>query len=650
MIKYCPSCGFEKENFEYPYCPECSKPLMVRQGEGENTQTVGADNSRKQASEVSLGMGAAVRGNITSNTSTIDNSTSNVVNNVTNIIREKSPAEIHEENVITFRKRCRALCDNGLFSKEAEKELVVLQTDFNLSSEEAKVLIDEEKKWSRKLPTELTSEGILRVKHTLNIITGNRQDALNSELNGLKQLKQEYNVEELDQLYYQLFAILTPSAYVAEVEKSSEEDYWKTYWAVVAYRLVGLNTKSEAQRAHLNMWNSMFPEQNKLLLASVVALMDSDFNYAYENFNALSVGYSKSLDIVFSAVKELLAMDWNRELALLPATSQFYYDTLFKEYCSTCRTQAKERKEEREREEKANQAAAEAEAARIAAEAETARIAAEMAASRQKKISEMLIEANALLDQKEYAKAMAKYREVADFDEGNSVAIARINEIGIILQQLFDDAMSSGNYAMKVGEYVEAIAFYKKALSIYPNDSIAISKLTMAEKKETQRQRAEWWHRNLKWFIIVAVLVVLAILGYQYIEEKKEERRKKEAQIEQERLDSIAEVNRKTWFKEQNGAFESFMSKPMNMNNAQQVINEGYGIMCPLCDTLDKYPSLSVSTSRVFIDRYNGRVDEAIEVVNEAAIDPNLSFEMHIEMDTVGKIIIDNIEQMRYKK
>ena len=131
MIKYCPNCGFEEENFEFDYCPNCDNQnkLMVRQSKSENSQTVGADNSRKQASEVSLGMGAAVRGNITSNTSTIDNSKSTVINKVTNIIKEKSPAKIHEENVITFRKRCRALCNNGLFSKEAEKELEVLQTD-----------------------------------------------------------------------------------------------------------------------------------------------------------------------------------------------------------------------------------------------------------------------------------------------------------------------------------------------------------------------------------------------------------------------------------------------------------------------------------------------------------------------------------------
>ena len=119
---------------------------------------------------------------------------------------------------------------------------------------------------------------------------------------------------------------------------------------------------------------------------------------------------------------------------------------------------------------------------------------------------------------------------------------------------------------------------------------------------------------------------------------------------DQHRKDSIAEVNRKTWLKDQIYAFESFTSKPMNMNNVQQVINEGYGILCPLCDTLVKYPSLSDSSPRVFIDRYNGRVDEAIKSIDEAIIDPNLSSELLEEQKRDGEELKQSIEKMRYKK
>lgn len=591
MIKYCPNCGFEEENFEHDGCPECGSQLMVRQSEGENSQTIGADNSRKQASEVSLGMGAAVRGNITSNTSTIDNSTSNVVNNVTNIIKEKSPAEIHEENVRIFSRRCRALCNDGLISKESEKELEVLKSELGIEQDEAHAILSEAKRLSKKLRTELTIEGRLRIEKTLNIINGNRKEALISELNGLRQWKQDYNVEELDQLYYQLFAILTPNPYISEFETSDEVSYWQSYWSLVAYQLLGLTSKAEV--AHLNAWDSLYPIQNKLLMQSVIALMQCDESTARETFNAVHAGYSKSLEPVANAVKDLLSMDWDRELATLPATSQFYYDTLFKDYCAMCLRHAEERRKER------------------------------MAAQKQQ-------------EEERERERKEQIRRQQDIDAVNAEA-KRVEEQRQLEEERRKNAEAE---AEKAKAKAEADKQEKERLEAE----------RIAWLEEKRRRHAEWWHRNLKWFIIVAVLVVLAILGYQYIEEKKEERRKKEAQIEQERLDSIAEVNRKTWFKEQNGAFESFMSKPMNMNNVQQVINEGYGIMCPLCDTLDKYPSLSVSTSRVFIDRYNGRVDEAIKVIDEAVIDPNLSSELLEDMTRNGNKLKQNIEQMRYKK
>ena len=172
----------------------------------------------------------------------------------------------------------------------------------------------------------------------------------------------------------------------------------------------------------------------------------------------------------------------------------------------------------------------------------------------------------------------------------------------------------------------------------------------IARLEEKRRRRAEWWRRNRKWFFIAAIFIALCIVGIRIHNNRQDRIKEEKQQAEQRRRDSIAEVDRKTWLKDQIYAFESFTSKPMNMNNVQQVISEGYGILCPLCDTLDKYPSLSVSTSRVFIDRYNGRVDEAIKVIDEAVIDPNLSSELLEDMTRNGNKLKQNIEQMRYKK
>lgn len=584
MIKYCPNCGFEEENFEHDGCPGCGSQLMVRQSEGENSQTVGADNSRKQASEVSLGMGAAVRGNITSNTSTIDNSTSNVVNNVTNIIKEKSPAEIHEENVRLFSRRCRALCNDGLISKESEKELEVLKSELRIEQDEAHAILSEAKRLSKKLRTELTIEGRLRIEKTLNIINGNRKEALISELNGLRQWKQDYNVEELDQLYYQLFAILTPNPYISEFETSDEVSYWQSYWSLVAYQLLGLTSKAEV--AHLNAWDSLYPIQNKLLMQSVIALMQCDELTARETFNAVHAGYSKSLEPVANAVKDLLSMHWDRELATLPATSQFYYDTLFKDFCAMCLRHAKERmaaqkqqEEERERERKEQ-------------------------IRRQQDIDAVNAEAKRVEEQRQLEEERRKKTE-AEAEKAKAKAEADKQE----------------------------------------RERLEVERLARLEEK--RRQRAEWWRRNWKWFLIVVILGIAAIVAYKKIESWKE----KQDIIRQEEIkrqnDFIAAKENQDKFDKKLVEFNGLMEKELTYENAHQVISDSHSVLLKILGMLDGDLKLKAAPRINYINQYNNRIDEAIRVINDAIDDPrNLNRDsMEQEMEPVKQ----SIEQLRYE-
>lgn len=590
MIKYCPNpdCNFEEEDYQFDICPMCNKgPLLVRQSEGGNSQTVGADNSRKQASEVSLGMGAAVRGNITSNTSTIDNSTSNVVNNVTNIIKEKSPAELHEENVRLFSRRCRALCNDGLISKESEKELEVMKSELGIEQDEAHAILSEAKRLSKKLRTELTIEGRLRIEKTLNIINGNRKEALISELNGLRQWKQDYNVEELDQLYFQLFAILTPNPYISEFETSDEVSYWQSYWSLVAYQLLGLTSKAEV--AHLNAWDSLYPIQNKLLMQSVIALMQCDESTARETFNAVHAGYSKSLVPVVNAIKDLLSMYWDRELATLPATSQFYYDTLFKDFCAMCLRHAEERRKER------------------------------MAAQKQQ-------------EEERERERKEQIRRQQDIDAVNAEA-KRVEE----QRQLEEERR-------KKAEAEAEKAKAKAEADRQERERLEAERIARLEEK--RRRRTEWWRRNRKWFFIAAIIVAICIVGIKMNKNWREKMKEEEQKAEQLRNDSIADANRKIWFNNQIGAFESFMSKPLNnVDENPKILITGRSILCQLCDTLAKYPELS--KNRDFVKEYNSRVDTAVVFVKNAS-----HYYMGIDDSTENewKNKINQINEMYYNQ
>ena len=147
-------------------------------------------------------------------------------------------------------------------------------------------------------------------------------------------------------------------------------------------------------------------------------------------------------------------------------------------------------------EEEAARLAAEAEAARIAAEEEAARQAALAAAEaeRQSTIKSMLDAADALFDQQEYANAKVKYQEVVNFDAGNAIATAKIQEIdGIFAQRAaeleanYNNAMNAGNSALNSENFAEAITQYQTALAYKPEDPIAAAQLAIAEKSESDR-------------------------------------------------------------------------------------------------------------------------------------------------------------------
>lgn len=590
-VKYCPNCGFEEEDFEFDGCPQCGAQLMVRQTDGDKTQTVGSDNSRQHDSKVDIGMGAAVNGPVTSTTTTVDNSTSNVTNNVTNIIKEKSDEEKHAENVKVYSRRCRALCSDGLLTKEGEKELEVLKSELGIYPDEARAILSDAKRHSKHLRTELDANGQMRIKQTINIINGNHKDALLSELNSLRKWKQEYDVDELDLLYYQLFAILTPKPYVSEFRETAEPDKWQTYWAVVAYQLVGLPTEADGCLAHLNAWDSIFPPQNKLLMTAVWALMKNDESAAREAFNTVSVGYSDGLKPLASALKDLLDIDWDRELATLPATHQFYYDTLFKDYTTLCKRLANERRKEREAdEERRRQKQQEAD---------------ELERQRQREIEAVQAEA------------------------------ARVaNEARLAEEQ-------------KAAEQARAQAAEEERL----REEAERQRLD-AERRKTEAERAkertEWWHRNLRWFItalIGVVIVIAAIILYQSCENK---RKQQEALAEQQRQDSIAFVEEQRKFDNFVVDFENHMQVEIYVDNAYENVVVCHSTLEHMRAMLKEKPTLSNISLQNCIDRYNNRVDDAIRIYNDAIDDPN-SFHMRGELKEKYSPILQRLKTLKIK-
>ena len=559
-VKYCPKCGFEETDFPYDGCPICSSLLSVRQVDKVGQQPIETDVDKRQSSDVSIGDGAAVGGNVTSNNTTYDTSSTSIVNNVT--IKEKSEAEKYEDSVRVFRHRCRDLCRDGFLSKDDEVVLEKLRIDIGLSADKSFELISEEKKLSKKVIRVLPPEINARLSQTRSYIEQNNTDKLRTSIEILQGWKKNYDVDELNQLYYQLLAIFSPKQLV----DAPEDTYWMYFWGSVAYLTLDRITESETLHGFLSSWDTLFPEQNVRILATIKALIGGEAELARTCFSAVHVGYSKDLEQVVRAIKSLLEMDWESETAMLPPTGRFYYESLFKSYCDSCQNQVEKTKQER---------------------------------------------ASALRKQEKENERKQNERIQRQQDIAHAQAEAkRVEEKRRLEEERRKRAEAEVEAARKKAEADKA-------------EKERLIEQQKAEKAERRRKRRLWWKQNRKWFAVVGIsimLIIAAVLLYIGFQNKRQQQQAYQDSIRQ---DSIVSVERRQQFDNLSGEFEKKLNQPLTLDNAYQNVVDSRRILQQMLQLLSETTTPHEELPQELINQYNSHVNAAIKIYNDAIDDPN---------------------------
>jgi len=555
-VKYCPKCGFEETDFPYDGCPICNSLLSIRQADKAGQQPIETDVDKRQSSDVSIGDGAAVGGNVTSNNTTYDTSSTSIINNVT--IKEKSEAEKYEDSVRVFRHRCRDLCRDGFLSKDDEVVLEKLRIDIGLSADKSFELISEEKKLSKKVIRVLPPEINARLSQTRSYIEQNNTDKLRTSIEILQGWKKNYDVDELNQLYYQLLAIFSPKQLV----DAPEDTYWMYFWGSVAYLTLDRITESETLHGFLSSWDTLFPEQNVRILATIKALIGGEAELARTCFSAVHAGYSKDLEQVVQAIKSLLEMDWESETAMLPPTGRFYYKNLFKSYCDFCQNQAEKVRQER--------------------------------ASVQRKKQEE--------DECKQREWIQRQQDIA-----NTQAEAKLVEEERRLEE----------ERRKKAE-AEAEAARKKAEADKAEKERLIEQ-QKAEKAERRRKCRLWWKQNLKWFLwVIAAILMYVVISSMY-QSCQNQRQRDEAIAEQQRQDSLAFIEKQRKFNELCAEFEDIMMRPMT----KQILSRGRQILIQLNNMESDCPELSSFPMSQNSRQYNDSVDAVVIRYNDMIDNPH---------------------------
>ena len=252
---YCPEC---KQEFSGKFCPECGTKLIEVSSQNDINLNL-SDNTAV------LG-GVNVTRNDSHNTTNFDQriiNTSNIINNIT-----KSNAQLHQETVQQFLEYCRQTFSGSLLDEEGRISLETERIRLGIEEAEATRLIEQARKSSGSRITTLGVRDAMILANVNTYIEKNNIKVLDGLILGLSALADNYNVDEVLCKYNMLLAALHPDKLIGEYEENFADEYWQTYWVVLAYMKCANFEKAEETIVKLGCF-SQYPETNSLLLTAV---------------------------------------------------------------------------------------------------------------------------------------------------------------------------------------------------------------------------------------------------------------------------------------------------------------------------------------------------------------------------------------------
>lgn len=284
---------------------------------------------------------------------------------------QKSDREVDLLNISKGRQLYTEACEkfignDGVIDIYEERELSKIQTEYGLSAEWCK----QEKERVHILlrnNNSLSKSARYDLDDLVYAIKDNDIHNAITYAGRLSSLIKEKDHEELQYYYHMAIAILQPKECLSMFEKTTNHNYWHTFWSYLAY--LKENNIDKARKVHnsLDSYRN-YPEDNDMLIRTAGECILGD-KAAERDFSRIDSGYSPILDDLYKSMTLLVRPDIAKREGLVEKDYLFYLKQIFN--CETT--------EEREKRERDERKAREAEERRLRAEAEAKRKAEERA-------------------------------------------------------------------------------------------------------------------------------------------------------------------------------------------------------------------------------------------------------------------------------
>lgn len=302
---YCPNC---KKELSGKFCPECGTPLIEKP-------------IQKGKSSVNLGDANAINGNL----------------NVTNIVaeRNKSKEEIVLENENKYRQQCRVYLTDGRISGEERSALDKLGAELGIKPARQQQILKDEIETSKAKKSTLDNSSSIVLEHFIRRLETYDTEGVLNLYYRLQNIVDMVDDERAKYYYYLLTSIIRPTDCIRLYESHNDDNYWLTFWTVLAYKMKGKIEQMDAAKNYLSNW-SEYDEENALILDMATAAMSSDWEAAEAFHEVLEGKYSQELSVFVSAIVSLIHAYQDLEKMQFDSNQLIYIDGFF--YRLVCRT------------------------------------------------------------------------------------------------------------------------------------------------------------------------------------------------------------------------------------------------------------------------------------------------------------------------
>lgn len=323
---YCTVCKqYAQQNGPLPYmegdiCPNCGQSRLI-----EKPSAGGFNINLGDANAISGGVNLHDSHNVHNEDNSVHNITNNssVVNNI--VERQKTASEELQEKKMQFNLLLEDILSDNQISPEEEVVLKNYQHQIGIDDTTAQILIDNARRRVRNSTRkESLGAAAVPVKQLTMLFVQNQTERILQMMPRMAALARNFKVDEVQHKFYMAQAAVAPEELIHQYESKLSDNYWRSYWAYIAYRKMGQNEKAEdILWGELQNYATYSPE-NTYLLQCVGELSDFGESAARETLNTVTGNFSPELKFFANALYLRLNPEIGRKKGATKSNCAFY--------------------------------------------------------------------------------------------------------------------------------------------------------------------------------------------------------------------------------------------------------------------------------------------------------------------------------------